>query len=128
MTSPFRAERFMRGLQELERKRDPSTLLPLFADGCELSNLALAEPLRGREGARRFWSDYLANFRSIETRLTHANDDGDHSTLEWISHAKLRGGEQIVYRGITVLEWDGAERVKSFRAYYDSAALHPRVA
>lgn len=76
----------------------------------------------GVDGAREFWSAYLANFRRIRSEFTHHTDDGHTGVMEWEATGQLGDGTDIAYRGISVIEHDG-QSVHAFRTYYDSAAF-----
>lgn len=119
------ASRFMQALQEAERAGRIEDLAALFSDDAEVSNLARAEPLRGPEGVRRFWGDYLAAFRQVHSAFGAVLEGKDHAVLEWTSEGELPDGRAISYRGISVLEWS-ENRIHCFRTYYDSAALQAR--
>jgi hypothetical protein len=54
------AERFMQTLQQTEASGDVNSLVALFADDADLSNLAMTEPLHGRDSIRQFWLYYLS--------------------------------------------------------------------
>jgi ketosteroid isomerase-like protein len=115
----------MRALQQAEESRDVGPLAEMFTEDAELSNLALAEPMRGSEGVSRFWQDYLSVFQTIRSEFTHVVEGEDSAALEWVSEGQLRSGEPFSYRGISVLEIT-AGKVRRFRAYYDSAAFLPQ--
>lgn len=116
---------FMKTLQEIENSRDPGALVALFAGDSELLNLALTEPLKGPEGAQRFWTNYLAAFEKIHSDFHQVTQTDDTAVLEWISEGVLAGtGQPFNYRGVSVIEHDG-EKVKNFRSYYDSAVFLP---
>ena len=119
------AETFMQTLQQIEQSRDPEALVALFGDDAELLNLALTEPMHGTEGARRFWSNYLAAFESIRSTFHHHLDTGADAVLEWVSEGTMAGsGQPFNYRGISVIEY-GGDKAKKFRSYYDSAVFLP---
>ena len=119
------AETFMSTLQQIEQSRDPEALVALFGDGSELLNLALTEPMKGTEGARKFWSNYLSAFDSIRSNFHHHVDTGSDAVLEWVSEGTMAGtGQPFNYRGISVIEHDGDKATK-FRTYYDSAVFLP---
>ncbi len=116
------AERFMRTLREAETSGDVGPLVDLFAEDAELSNLAHDGPHRGRDGARRFWSDYLEAFQEVRSTFHHVLDTDRGAAMEWVSEGTRPGGEPLRYRGISVIEVrDGL--VHRFRTYYDSAAF-----
>jgi hypothetical protein len=116
------ASRFVHALQQLEETRNiDDSMLGLFDEGCEVSNVAV-RPLSGRQGARRFWHDYLSTFSEVHTRFTRQFETDGKCYLEWISEGVLPNGHPIKYEGITVLEWDG-DHIRRFKAYHDSAAF-----
>lgn len=119
--------RFMQTLQRTEETKEVEPLVALFSDDAELINLAMPEPLRGKEGAYRFWDKYLSVFDRIHSQFTHVAESDDTSVLEWISKGRLSTSEEIAYRGVSVLEFKQG-RVHHFRTYYDSAAFLPQSA
>ncbi|MBW4697742.1 MAG: hypothetical protein KME03_07560 [Aphanocapsa lilacina HA4352-LM1] len=64
MSNPT-AKRFMQTLQYIEQFGEIESLVQLFSEDAELSNLVIQQPLRGAGGARRFWSDYLGTSDQI---------------------------------------------------------------
>lgn len=121
------AERFMSTLQQIEQTGDPEPLVAMFTGDAELSNLAIAEPMRGLEGARHFWHEYLLSFGEIRSQFTHVVDGNNAAVMEWISEGVRPSGEPIRYRGVSIIETDG-QQVRCFRAYYDSAVFMPQAA
>jgi ketosteroid isomerase-like protein len=118
------AERFMQTLQQTEASGDVNSLVALFADDADLSNLAMTEPLHGRDSIRQFWLYYLSVFDRIQSRFIHVSAGNGTSTLEWISEGALSSGELFNYRGVSILETQNGQ-VQHFRTYYDSAAFLP---
>jgi ketosteroid isomerase-like protein len=124
MTSEI-AERFMHTLQQIEATGDVEPLVVLFTEDAELSNLAMTEPLRGHDGARRFWQKYLSVFERIQSKFTNVVEGDRTAVLEWISEGALSTGESLNYRGVSILETDNGQ-VCRFRTYYDSAVFLPQ--
>jgi ketosteroid isomerase-like protein len=119
------AQTFMLTLQEAETSRDPEPLVALFSDRSELRTVALTEPMAGIEGARKFWTHYLATFEKIRSEFHHVIEAEGEAVLEWVGEGVLAAsGQAISYRGVSVLEHDGAH-VLRFRSYYDSAVFLP---
>ncbi len=119
------AETFQRTLQQIEQSRDPEALVTLFGDDAELFNLALTEPMKGVEGARRFWTNYLSAFEKIRSEFHHTISTDKDAVLEWVSEGVMSAsGQPFNYRGVSVIEHDGA-KVHRFRTYYDSAVFLP---
>ncbi len=119
------AETFQSTLQQIEQSRDPAALVALFGPDAELLNLALTEPMKGEEGARKFWANYLAAFEKIQSTFHHTTDAADTAVLEWVSEGVIAAtGQPFNYRGVSVVEHDG-EKAHKFRTYYDSAVFLP---
>jgi len=116
------AQRFARQLQELERTRDPDSLVALLADEVELKRAPQRRAYHGREEARAFWAEYLEMFRNVRTTFDAVTEHDGGATLEWHSEGELGNGSPIYYEGCTILESDG-EHVFKIRTYYDSAAV-----
>ena len=116
------SEAFMQALEQAEQTGDAARLVEMFSDDAEVSNLALKNPLRGREGAREFWRHYLHQFDHIHSEFTQVSETDGKAVLEWEAEGALRGGKPISYRGVTILETD-RDQVRRFRSYYDSAAF-----
>lgn len=119
------AERFMNTLQQMEETGDVELLATMFTEDAELNNLAMTEPLKGKDGARRFWQKYLSVFDSIHSKFTNVVEGDGTAVLEWVSQGTTSAGESIHYRGISVIETDNGH-VCCFRTYYDSAAFLPQ--
>lgn len=116
------AERFMQTLQQIEQTKDVEPLVAMFTEDAELSNLAAPTPQHGRDGARLFWEKYLSVFEQIRSRFTNVIESNNTAVLEWISEGALSSGEELSYKGVSVIETiDG--QVCRFRTYYDSAVF-----
>lgn len=116
---------FMHALQHSEETGDIEPLVTLFSDDAELINLAMLEPLKGKEGVQQFWKKYLSVFERIHSQFINVVESNETSVLEWISKGKLSTSEEITYRGVSVLEFNHGQ-VHRFRTYYDSAAFLPQ--
>ena len=119
------AETFMSTLQQIEESRDPEALVALFGPDAELINLALTEPMKGQDGARKFWTNYLTAFEKIRSTFHYHFNTDKEAVMEWISEGVMAGtGQPFNYRGISVCEYEG-DKVSKFRTYYDSAVFLP---
>lgn len=116
------AERFMQALINAENSGDVESLVDLFSDNAELSNLIFTEPLTGRDGILRFWLDYLNEFHQIASRFVSVIENDTSVVLEWESEGTVKTGEPIKYRGITLLKIKSG-KIRNFRSYYDSAVF-----
>jgi len=124
MTSEI-TERFMQTLQQIEATGDVEPLVAMFTEDAELINLAMTEPLQGRNGARRFWQKYLSVFQRVQSKFTNVVEGDSTAVLEWMSEGALSTGELLNYRGVSILETDNGQ-VRRFRTYYDSAVFLPQ--
>ncbi len=124
MTSKI-AEGFMKTLQQVENTGDVEPLVAMFTEDAELINLAMIEPLKGRDGARRFWQKYLSVFEGIHSKFINVVEGDRTAVMEWISEGTLSNGESVNYRGVSIIEID-SDRVSRFRTYYDSAVFLPQ--
>ncbi|MBD1823805.1 nuclear transport factor 2 family protein [Cyanobacteria bacterium FACHB-DQ100] len=115
----------MQSLQQAEATKTVDSLVELFAENADLSNLAMHEPIRGKEAIRQFWQNYLSVFEQIRSHFTHTSEGSGTIALEWTSEGTLSSGEPIRYRGVSILETQ-AGQVQHFRTYYDSAAFLPQ--
>ena len=122
---PNHAETFMSTLQQIEESRDPEPLVALFGADAELLNLALTEPMKGTDGARKFWTNYLTAFEKIRSTFHHHVQTDKEAVLEWVSEGVMAAsGQPFNYRGVSVVEYEG-DSVSRFRTYYDSAVFLP---
>jgi ketosteroid isomerase-like protein len=119
------AQTFMETLQQTESSGDVEPLVALFTENAELSNLAMDDPLQGRDKIRHFWKNYLSVFDRIQSRFTHVTEGNSTIVLEWVSEGALASGEPMKYQGISVLEM-ADQQVQRFRTYYDSAVFLPQ--
>ena len=118
------ADDFMHALQETERVGDAGPVVAMFAEDGEALNLGRTEPVRGREGVRRFWEEYLSSFREIRSEFTRVIEGEQGVVLEWVSRGALPDGQPVEYRGVSILE-PAEGPVRRFRTYYDSAVFLP---
>ena len=117
-----KAEQFMNTLQEIEQSGEVEPLVALFGDDAKLRRVGRPETYSGREGARKFWQQYLHAFEQIRSSFFNVIESEDAATLEWTSEGMLSDGNPFSYEGVSILEFQG-EHVAEFRTYYDSAAF-----
>ena len=98
----------MRALQRFEATGDLAPLLALFDPEAEALNLGRTEPARGLDQVEGFWRDYRSIFRTIGSEFTHVIEGKDGAVLEWLSRGTLLNGDPVEYKGVSVLESDGA--------------------
>jgi len=113
---------FIQTLKQIERNGDPSALVELFREDSVIDSPAQGRQLAGKDGARRYWTDYLHAFCRIESEVRQALEFGDIAVFEWRSSAILRTGRSIDYQGVSVVEFRD-HKIKRFATYYDAAAF-----
>ena len=121
MSVDANAQQFIHSLIQSERNREPSDLIELFADDAILESTADSQSYRGKNGARRFWCEYLASFDRIESLLQNSHEFGDIAVLEWEKHGVLPSGQSIDYCGVSIVEFDKM-KIKRFVSYDRPAA------
>lgn len=117
-----RARAFVAALRAFEQDSDPDELVALFAHDATLMRL----DGRGERGdPAAFWREYREQFDELSTTFSNAVEGPDQIALEWSSDATLADKGPISYRGVTVLDLDGA-KIAGLRTYYDTAAFTQR--
>lgn len=119
-------ENFVNALHGLERDGDAEVMVSLFTEDCEIGNTALHDTLNGRDGVRKFWTNYRATFAELESNFKNQIVSDGSSALEWESVGRSANGEEVRYQGVSILEDDG-ERITRFFAYFDPADLGKQI-
>ena len=117
-----RAQRFAEALTRLEERGDLEPLLALFGDDAKVSNLASHRVFEGKEGARRFWTEYKSTLKQVKSTFRNMIESGDRVALEWQTSGTAHNGAAVDYEGVSIIEWDG-ERISRFQAYFDPHEL-----
>jgi ketosteroid isomerase-like protein len=117
-------ERFIQALHALHADRSVEPLVELFDDDAELTKLGDRHTAHGSDGARDFWQNYREVFDDVEATFLKTIVNEDVAALEWTSQGTLSNGEEFRYEGVSILE-GGADSLRGFRTYYDSAAFRP---
>ena len=123
---PANAEQFIAALRAVEERGDVSAMAPLYAADAEVSNVTMAEPDRGPDGAEQFWTNYRQSFTRVHSEFRNIVQTDKAVLLEWTSDVTTAAGVDARYDGVSVVELEG-EKIRRFRAYFDPAALtaHP---
>ena len=117
--SDDRARSFADALQTFEKDGDAAAFAALFADDAVTQRLDARGERRGE--VEQFWQEYRAQFDSISTTFYDVVEGGDRVALEWTSDATLTDGRPLQYRGVTIIDLDGDDKISKLRTYYDSA-------
>jgi ketosteroid isomerase-like protein len=117
--SDDRARTFASALQTFEKDGDAAAFAELFTDDAVTQRLDARGERRGE--VEQFWQEYRAQFDSISTTFYDVVEGGDRVALEWTSDATLADGRPLQYRGVTIIDLDGDDKINKLRTYYDSA-------
>jgi ketosteroid isomerase-like protein len=117
-----RAQRFVDALARLEEEGDLDSLVELFGDDAQVSNVASHRTFQGRDGARHFWREYKGMLRQVKSTFRNMIEAGDRVALEWESNGTAHNGAAVAYEGVSIIEWDG-EHIVRFQAYFDPRVL-----
>lgn len=120
-----RAQAFADRLTTFETERDLDAFVPgAFAEDVVLLRPETGQELRGHDGARTFWQEYLGTFDAVRSTFSRVQD-GEVGVLEWTSEATLAGGSDVTYHGASLLDFGGDGRVTRFATYYDTRVFQP---
>jgi hypothetical protein len=114
--------KFMSTLQAAETSRDPEAIAALFHDGAELWRQNFSKGQQS-DSASLFWKQYLENFKDVKSTFTKVQEQSGLAVLEWESEGHLKNGEGFHYAGVSILNFEEAGKISSFKTYFDSSAL-----
>ncbi len=115
-------EKFIDALRKLEADENVDAIVGLFADDCEVGNVATHKNMRGMEGAREFWENYRKTFGDIKSTFKNKIVSDGTAALEWTSEGTSVNGSKIDYEGVSILESDG-DKIQRFFAYFNPGKL-----
>ncbi len=98
----------------------------MFADNCEVGNVAATENFRGIEGAREFLTNYRDTFGVVCSVFRNQIVSDGRIALEWMTEGKSKNGKKIRYDGVSTLETEG-EKLTRFYAYFDLSNLRHQI-
>lgn len=117
------SQTFIAALHQLEETGDAGPIVALYGDGAEVWNVRLAQPMVGRDGARRFWEEYRDAFGEIHSEFRAIVENDGKAALEWESRGTLKAdGSPFRYQGVSIVEWS-ADAISRFAAYFNPEAL-----
>ncbi|HVG60849.1 MAG TPA: nuclear transport factor 2 family protein [Hyalangium sp.] len=117
-----RAQRFVDALAKLEARGDVESLVSLFAEDAQVSNVASRRVFSGIDGARQFWTEYKATLARVRSTFRNMIEAADRVALEWETQGTAHNGAAVSYEGVSIIEWDG-DRIRRFYAYFDPGLL-----
>lgn len=116
------AQSFIDALHSLEADGDPGPLVERYADDCEVENITGMSRLRGRDGARRFWTEYRELFDAVRSTFRNVIVADGRAALEWTVEGTARKGDAVEYEGVTILEFRD-DRIARSMTYFDPGRL-----
>jgi ketosteroid isomerase-like protein len=117
------AKRFIDALHKLEAERDLKTIVSLFEESAEVSNVLTEDrPMNARD----FWQSYRDNFDTIKSTFRNEIITDDRAALEWVSEGTSSDGNDFKYDGVSILEIKG-EKITRFQAYFDPINLGQQI-
>ena len=116
------SKQFVDALAVLEREAEVTEMLSLFNEESTLWSISMDKPVKGLAGAKEFWIRYRNTFSLVRSDFSKVSHAGECIILEWISSGNLKEGADISCRGVSIIEVE-FEKIKSFKTYYDTAAL-----
>ena len=122
-----RAQRFVDALAKLEESGDVESIVSLFTEDAQVSNVASHRVFSGLDGVRQFWRDYKAMLAQVRSTFRNMIESADRVALEWETQGTARNGAAVSYEGVSILEWDG-DHIRRFYAYFDPGLLGREIA
>lgn len=122
MTEKSRTAEFIDALSRLEASGELDPIVAMFDPAAEIGNPLTPEPLRGQAGVREFWETYRRTLGPIQSEFRVIIESGSSAALEWTSHGHAPAGGELVYSGVSVLEFVN-DKIRRFQAYFDPRAL-----
>ncbi|HYH98936.1 nuclear transport factor 2 family protein [Hyalangium sp.] len=117
-----RAQRFVDALAKLEERGEVESLVSLFGEDAQVSNVASRRVFSGLEEVRQFWRDYKGTLAQVRSTFRNMIESGDRVALEWETQGTAHNGAAVSYEGVSIIEWDG-DRILRFYAYFDPGLL-----
>jgi len=107
-------EQFERGWS----KADPGAIAALFTEGAVFLETPFAEPLRGVDAIRRYWSDVPVNQAEIHVTTGEIYAAGPWFSTEFkATFRRRRTGDWVEARGAIFCETEG-EKISEMRMYW----------
>ena len=122
MAEKSRAAEFIEALSRLETNGELDPIVAMFDPAAEIGNPLTPEPLRGQSGVREFWESYRSTLGPIRSEFRAIIESDSSAALEWTSRGNAPAGGELVYSGVSILDFAG-DKLCRFQAYFDPRAL-----
>ena len=99
--------------------RDADLAASLFAPDAAYRETPFADAFAGRGGIRDYWSRVTADQSDIRFAFEIVSANGNIGVAQWSSRFRtISGGAAVELNGVFVLEFDGADTVRSLREWW----------
>jgi len=99
--------------------RDADRAASLFTPDATYRETPFADAFEGREAIRGYWSRVTADQTDIRFAFDIVSANGSIGVAAWSSRFRtISGGAAVELNGVFVLEFDGAETVRSLREWW----------
>lgn len=116
------AETFINALHKLEETGDPQEIAGLYTDTAEIANVVTPKTFTGVDGARDFWTKYRETFGEMRSEFRNVIAIEGSAALEWTTVGNSKDDHEIIYSGVTILEFD-ADKISRSCAYFNAHDL-----
>lgn len=116
------ADKFVAALHKLEETRDVEEISSLYADDAEIVNVVTPHTFKGVDGAREFWTKYRESFGEMRSEFRNHIYGETASAHEWTTTGTANNNNEIVYSGVTILEF-ADNKIQRSGAYFNSQDL-----
>lgn len=100
-------------------KRDAEGVCRLFTDDALYHETPYAEPFRGHDGIRGYWSTVTADQRDIRFESQPIGVVGSTGIARWSAKFKLASsGADVELNGVFLLEFDAEGRCSTLREWW----------
>ena len=105
-------------------EQNPDLIVTIFTDSATYHERVLEEPIRNREGIRKYWREKVVESQgAIECTLLNLYLDGDTAIAEWEARFDDRvQGVRKRMREVAILEFEGP-LIASLREYWSSEPI-----
>lgn len=110
-------EQWLRAYGEAWEKRDAEGVCRLFKEDAQYFETPYAEPFRGHEGIRSYWSSVTADQRDIAFESQPVGVVDSTGIARW-SAKFASSGANVELNGVFLLEFDAQGHCKTLREWW----------
>lgn len=99
--------------------RDADAVAGLFTEDARYFETPYAEPFKGRDGVKQYWSTVTADQRDVDFESETIGVVGRTGIARWSARFKLASsGGSVELNGVFLLEFDDAGQCSSLREWW----------